>query len=64
MTEDLGDNGMAEGLNTIARHTFTRERQSQALPDYYTISLIRHPSKIMLRVVFNQLKTKAEELLA
>ena len=32
--------------------------------NYHTISLISHPSKIMLWVVLNRLKAKAEELLA
>ena len=32
--------------------------------NYRTISLISHPSKIMLRVILNRLKPKAEELLA
>ena len=53
---------MAEGVDTIARHTFSKERQPQAMSD--TISLISHPSKIMLGVILNQLKAKAEELLA
>ena len=32
--------------------------------NYRTISLISHPSKIMLRVILNRLKAKAEKLLA
>ena len=32
--------------------------------NYRTISLIRHPSKLMLRVILSRLKAKAEELLA
>ena len=28
--EDLRDKGMAEGVDTIARHTFTKEKQPQA----------------------------------
>ena len=31
---------------------------------YRIISLISHPSKIMLRITFNRLKSKAEELLS
>ena len=31
--------------------------------NYRTISLISHPSKIILRVMLKRLKTKAEELL-
>ena len=32
--------------------------------NYRTISIINHPSKIILRVIFNRLKAKTEELLA
>ena len=32
--------------------------------NYRTISLISHPSKVMLRIILNRLKNKAEELLA
>ena len=32
--------------------------------NYRTISLISHPSKVMLRIILNRLKTIAEELLA
>ena len=32
--------------------------------NYRTISLISHPSKIMLLVILNRLEAKAEELLA
>ena len=31
MREDVGDEGMAEGVDTVARHTFTKERQPQAM---------------------------------
>ena len=33
MPEDLGDEGMAEGVDTIARHTFTKERQPRAMSE-------------------------------
>ena len=49
-------------MDTIARHAFTKERQPQG-QNYRTISLISHPSMIMLQVILNRLKAKAEELL-
>ena len=55
---------MTEEMDTIACPTFTKERQPQALSDLRTINLISHPSKIMLWVILNQLRIKAEELLA
>ena len=33
MAEDLGDEGMAEGVDIIARHAFTKERQPQAMSE-------------------------------
>ena len=41
--------------------TFTGERQQ--CQNYCVISLISHSGKIMLRVILNRLKAKAEELL-
>ena len=59
MSEDLGDEAMAEGVDTIACYIVTKERQPQTISElsyyqsnyYRTISLISHPS--MLRVFFN-----------
>ena len=31
MQKDLGDKGKAEGVDTIACHTFTKERQPRAM---------------------------------
>ena len=62
MPEDLGDEGMTEGVDTIACHTSTKERQPQAMSE-----LSHHQPKIshpMLRVIVSRLKAKAEELLA
>ena len=33
MPEDLGDEGMAEGVDTIVHHTFTEERKPAAVPE-------------------------------
>ena len=63
MPEDLGHEGMA-GVDIIACHTFTKEINLKQCQNYCTMSLINHPSKIMLRVILNRLKAKVEELLA
>ena len=56
MQEGLGDEGIAEPL--------PKKGNLKQYQNYRTISLISHPSKIMLRIILNRLKTKAEELLA
>ena len=33
MPEDLGDEGIAEEVDTIARHIFTKEMQTQAMSE-------------------------------
>ena len=48
-----------EGVDTIARHTFTEEWQPQALSELSYHSLISHPSEIMLLLVLNLLKADA-----
>ena len=48
MPEDLIDEGMAEGVATIACHTFTKERQPEAVSEVSYHQLISHPTKIML----------------
>ena len=62
---------MAKRVDTIAYHTLLT--QLLILPNignlkqcqnYCTISLISHPSKIMLPVILNRLEAKAEKLLA
>ena len=56
--------GMAEGVDTIARHTLTKKGILKQCQNYCTISLISHPSKSILRGVLGPLEAKAEELLA
>ena len=64
MPEHLGDEGMAERVDTFARHTFTKDRQPQVISELSYHQPNQHPSKIMLRVVLNRLRAKADELLA
>jgi hypothetical protein len=57
MQQDLANRGMAYALNTV--------------PDYYppqnsaktTISLISHPSKVMLKILLNRLKPQAGKII-
>ena len=70
--EGLGDKGMTKRVDPISRHSFIKERQTQAMSELsyhqpnqpsqqdHTPS---YPSKIMLPVILNRLKAKAEELL-
>ena len=61
----MQDEGMGKGVDTSARHTFTKESQHQEMSELHrTINLISHPSNIVFRVILNRLKAKAEELLA
>ena len=46
----------------LSHHTF-QERQSAAVPELRTISLISHPSKVMLKVILNRLKPQAEKII-
>ena len=53
-----------KGVDSIARHPFTKERQPQAMSklSYHQPSQPSCPEKTMLRVVLNRLKAKFEEI--
>ena len=55
---------MAKGVDTLARHALPKKGNLKRRRNYRTISLTNHPCKIMLRVILNWLKAKAEELRA
>ena len=44
--------------------TLAKKGNLQLCHDYRTISLISHPSKIMLKVILNRLKPQVEEIIA
>ncbi|MEW8546335.1 MAG: reverse transcriptase domain-containing protein, partial [Candidatus Thiodiazotropha sp.] len=44
--------------------TFPKKSNLQLCQNYRTISLISHPSKVMLKVILNRLKPQAEEIIA
>ena len=43
--------------------TLTKKGNLQLCPNYRTISLVSHPSKVMLRILLNRLKPQAEEII-
>ena len=43
--------------------TLPKKSNLQLCQNYRTISLISHPSKVMLRILLNRLKTQAEEII-
>ena len=51
-------------MEIIACHTFTKEINFKQCQNYRTISLISHRGRLMLQIIFSQLKAKVEELLA
>ena len=55
---------MAEGVGTIARHTFNKKGNLKQCQNYPTLSNISHPSSTMLRGILNRLKARAVKLMA
>ena len=47
----------------LSHHTF-QEGNLQQCQNYQTVSLISHPSKVLLKIVLNRLKPQAEEIIA
>ena len=41
-----------------------KERQLTDVPELQNISLISHPSKVMLKIILNRLQSQAEEIIA
>ena len=68
MPVDLGDEGMAEEWTRSLVIPLPKQQQQnnnlKHCQNCRTISLLSYPSKIMLRVILDRLKAKAEELLA
>ncbi|KAH3699575.1 hypothetical protein DPMN_074533 [Dreissena polymorpha] len=64
MPKDLRGEEVAKGVDPVTGHTPIEKGQPQVVRELPTISIISHPSKVMLRIILNRLKSKAEELLA
>ena len=63
LQQDLADRRMANPVDPVHSHHTSQERQPAAVPDLPTISLISHPSKIMLKILLNRLKPQAEKII-
>ena len=63
MSVDLGIENLAKGVDTIIDDTTTKKGNLRHCKNHRMISLISHPSKVMLHIILNYLKSKAEELL-
>ena len=51
-------------MDSIPSSHTPKERQLVAVPELRTISLISHPSKVMLKITLNRLQPQAEEIIA
>ena len=51
MIANLENSAMATGLEKVSFHSNPKERQCQRMPNYYTIALISHASKVMLKIL-------------
>ena len=50
-------------MDSVIDHHSTKKGNVQLCQNYRTISLISHPSKVMLRILLNRLKPQAEEII-
>ena len=55
---------MAYTVDPVLGHHTSQERQPAAVPGQLTISLISHPSEVMLKIKLNRLKPQAEKITA
>ena len=49
MPANLENSAVATGLEKVCFHSNPKERQGQRISNYYTIALISHASKVMLK---------------
>ena len=47
---NLENSAVATGLEMVSFHSNPKERQCQRMPNYLTIALISHASKVMLKI--------------
>jgi len=51
MPANLENAAVASGLEKVSFHSNPKERQYQRMLNYYTIALISHASKVMLKIL-------------
>ena len=51
MPANLENSAVATGLEKVSFHSNPKERQCQECSNYYTIELISHASKVMLKIL-------------
>ena len=51
MPANLGNSAVATGLEKVSIHSSPKERQCKECSNYYTIALISHASKVMLKIL-------------
>ena len=54
---------MANPMDPVLRHHTSQERHLKQCQNYQTISLISHPSKVMLKIILNRLKPQVEKII-
>ena len=51
MSANLENSAVATGLEKVSFHSNSKERQCQRCSNYYTVALISHASKVMLKIL-------------
>ena len=63
LQQDLADGRMASSVDPVLGHHIPKKGNLQQCHDYRTMSLISHPSKVMLKIILNRLKRHAEKII-
>ena len=64
LQQDLADRKIANPVDPVLSHHTSQIGNLQHYQNYRTISLISHPSKVMLKITLNKLKPQAEKIIA
>ena len=63
MQQNMAHQNMARTVDKVNSNNYTQEGEAKLWKNYRTISLISHPSKVMLKILFNRLQAKAKFIL-